>query len=209
VTEVKMKKVDLRKELKHLYNPSAKEVVEVEVPQMCFLMVDGQGDPATSMAYQDAVETLYALSYALKFAIKEEEGVDYAVMPLEGLWWVDEEGATLEDILENRDKWKWTSIIMQPESVTERRVERALASVEKKKDFTALRRVRFEAFHEGRAAQVMHIGPHAEERPTIERVDRFIEERDARMRGKHHEIYLTAPSRTAPKKNETVIRHPF
>jgi hypothetical protein len=203
-----MKQVDLRKELKHLYDPSAKEVVEVEVPQMRFIMVDGMGDPATSVAYQEAIETLYALSYALQFAIKEEEGVDYAVMPLEGLWWVDEEGATLEDILENRDKWKWTSMIMQPEWVTEGRVERALASVEKK-DLPALRRVRFEPFHEGRAAQVMHIGPHTEEKPTIERVDRFIEERGARMRGKHHEIYLTDPSRTAPKDNETVIRHPF
>jgi hypothetical protein len=203
-----MKQVDLRKELKHLYDPSAKEVVEVEVPQMRFIMVDGMGDPATSVAYQEAIETLYALSYALQFAIKEEEGVDYAVMPLEGLWWVDEEGATLKDILENRDKWKWTSMMMQPEWVTEGRVERALASVEKK-DLPALRRVRFEPFHEGRAAQVMHIGPHTEEKPTIERVDRFIEERGARMRGKHHEIYLTDPSRTAPKDNETVIRHPF
>jgi hypothetical protein len=209
VTDAKIKKVDLREELKHLHNPSAKEVVEVEVPQMRFLMVDGQGDPATSVAYQEAVETLYTLSYALKFAIKEAEGVDYAIMPLEGLWWVDEEGAALEDILENRDKWKWTSMIMQPEWVTEGRVERGLASVEKKKGLPTLRRVRFEAFHEGRAAQVMHVGPHTEEKPTIERVERFIEERGARMRGKHHEIYLTDPSRTAPKKNKTVIRHPF
>ena len=209
MTEAKMKQVDLREELKHLYDPSAKEVVEVEVPKMRFLMVDGQGDPTTSVAYQQAIETLYALSHALKFAIKEEEGVDYPVMPLEGLWWVDEEGAALEDILENRDRWKWTSMIMQPGWVTEGRVERALASVEKKKGPPALRRVRFEAFHEGRAAQVMHVGPHAEERPTIERVDHFIEQRGARMRGKHHEIYLTDPSRTAPKKNQTVIRHPF
>src|SRR5215218_1317340 len=109
-----MKKVDLHEELKQLYDPSAKEVVEVEVPEMRFLMVEGQGDPAISVAYQEAVETLYALSYALKFAIKEEEGVDYTLMPLEGLWWVDEEGAALEDILENRDRWKWMSIIMQP-----------------------------------------------------------------------------------------------
>jgi hypothetical protein len=204
-----MKQVDLRKELGHLYDPSAKEVVEVEVPEMRFLMVDGQGDPATSMADQEAIETLYALSYALKFAIKEEEGLDYAVMPLEGLWWVDEEGAALEDILENRDKWKWSSMMMQPEWVTEGRVERALTFVEKKKRPPALRRVRIEPSHEGRAAQVMHIGPHAEERPAIERVDRFIEERGARMRGKHHEIYLTDPSRTPPKMNKTVIRHPF
>jgi hypothetical protein len=86
VTEAKMKKVDLRKEIGHLYNPSAKEVVEVEVPEMRFLAVDGQGDPVTSTAYKEATEVLYALSYALKFAVKKDEGIDYRVMPLEGLW---------------------------------------------------------------------------------------------------------------------------
>jgi hypothetical protein len=202
VTDAKIKKVDLREELKHLHNPSAKEVVEVEVPQMRFLMVDGQGDPATSVAYQEAVETLYALSYALKFAIKEAEGVDYAIMPLEGLWWVDEEGAALEDILENRDKWKWTSMIMQPEWVTEGRVERGLASVEKKKGLPALRRVRFEPLHEGRAAQVMHVGPHTEEKPTIERVERFIEERGERSGAPGCEASTTrstSPTRAVPR----------
>ena len=204
-----VEKVDLRKTMKRLYNPPAKEVVEVEVPEMRFLMVDGEGDPATSEAYKDASEVLYALSYALKFAVKKEEGVDYGVMPLEGLWWADEEGAALEEILKNRDVWKWTAMIMQPEWVTHERFERALASVEEKKGLPALRRVRFEPFREGRAAQVMHVGPYAEERPTIERVDRFIEEQGGRMRGKHHEIYLSNPKRTAPEKNKTIIRHPF
>ena len=209
MTEARAKKVDLRKELRHLYNPSAKKVVEVEVPEMRFLMVDGEGDPNTSAAYKEATEALYALSYALKFAVKKEESVDYTVMPLEGLWWMDEGADALEDILANRDKWKWTSMIMQPEWVTEERVERALASVGKKKELPALTRVRFEPFHEGRAAQVMHIGPYAEEGPTVESVDRYTRERGARRRVKHHEIYLSDPRRIAPESNKTVIRHPF
>ena len=101
-----MEKVDLRKTMKHRYNPPAKEVVEVEVQEMRFLMVDGEGDPATSQAYKDASEVLYALSYALKFAIKKEEGVDYGVMTLEVIWWADEEEGALEEILKNRDVCK-------------------------------------------------------------------------------------------------------
>jgi hypothetical protein len=209
VTEAKMKKVDLRKEIGHLYNPSAKEVVEVEVPEMRFLAVDGQGDPVTSTAYKEATEVLYALSYALKFAVKKDEGIDYRVMPLEGLWWMDEEAPSLDDVVENRDAWKWTSMIMQPEWVTRGYVESALISVGKRKDFPALRRVRFEAFHEGRAAQIRHVGPFSEEGPTVGMVDRFIAKRSAGMRSKHHEIYLNDFRKTAPERHQTIIRHPF
>ena len=85
----KKKKIDYKKELKNLYNASAKKVEIVEVPQMNYLMMDGEGDPNTSQAFQDAVEALFSLSYTLKFMIKKgKEGIDYGVMPLEGLWWV-------------------------------------------------------------------------------------------------------------------------
>ncbi len=209
MTEAETRNVDPRKEAGNLYNPSAKEVVEVDVPEMRFLMVDGQGDPDTSASYKEATEALYALSYSLKFTVKKEESINYRVMPLEGLWWMDEEGFSLEDIMGNRDAWKWTSMIMQPEWVTEERVQNAPASVGKKKDLPALQKVRFEFFHEGRSAQIMHVGPFSEEGPTIEKIDRFIKERGARMRVKHHEIYLTDPRRSAPEKNKTIIRHPF
>lgn len=203
------KKVDPRKEMAHLYNPSPKEIVEVDVPEMRFLMADGEGDPNTSVAYKEAVEALFALSYTLKFAVKREENIDYRVMPLEGLWWMDEEVSGLDDIFENRDAWKWTTMISQPEWVTNERVESAFASVAKKKDPPGLPRVRFESFHEGRAAQIMHIGPFSEERPTVESVDLFLAGRGSTMRGKHHEIYLSDFNRTAPERMKTIIRHPF
>ena len=85
-----MKKIDFKKELKHLYSPSAKEAAIIEVPKMDFLMVDGQGDPNTAQEYKDAIEALYAVSYALKFMIKKGGDVDYVVMPLEGLWWTED-----------------------------------------------------------------------------------------------------------------------
>jgi hypothetical protein len=62
---------------------------------------------------------------------------------------------------------------------------------------------------EGRCAQMLHVGPYADEGPTIERVHGFIERQGGRLRGKHHEIYLGDPRRTAPEKLKTVIRQPF
>lgn len=203
------KEVDLRRELKHLYGPSARVVVEVEVPEMRFLKLDRVGDPNTSETFREAVEGLYAVSYALKFAVKKKEGLDYRVMPLEGLWWTEKGMTDLKEILEDRSAWKWTLLIMQPEWATEERFERVLSSLRQKKDPPALSAMRFEPFSEGRAAQVMHLGPFAEEGPTIERIVRLIEERGGTRRGKHHEIYLSDFRKTAPEKLKTIIRQPF
>jgi hypothetical protein len=210
-----VEKVDWRKTLKHVYGPSAREVVEIEVPEMRFLMVDGKGDPNSAPAFGAATETLYALSYAAKFAVREREGVDYAVSPIEGLWWSAEPGLFgFEDVqawwrtASNRDAWEWTLMIMQPEHVTEELLRDLRAGVEERKGLD-LAGVRFEPFREGLAAQIMHRGPYAEEWPTIEKVHRFIEEQGGRPRGKHHEIYLKNPSRTAPENLRTIIRQPF
>ena len=128
-----MTKIDFKKELKHLYNPSAKKVEIIDVPVMKFLMIDGSGDPNTAQEYKDAVEALFAISYALKFMVKREKEVDYGVLPLEGLWWTDD---MIQFSMENKDVWKWTAMIMQPEYVTEGLVNKSLEQVEKKKKST-------------------------------------------------------------------------
>jgi len=204
-----MAKVDLKKELGHLYKPSAKEVSMVDVPAMQFLMVDGEGDPSISQAFQEAIEALYGLSYTLKFMAKKREGgQDYVVMPLEGLFWVAEglPGLSQE---EAKGDWKWTIMIMQPEWITEEMFGQAREELAYKKDPPALPRVRFEWLHEGLSAQIMHIGPYSAEWPTIEKLHRFIEESGYRLRGKHHEVYLSDPNRTAPERLKTVIRQPM
>jgi len=201
-----MSKVDLKKDLKHLYNPSAKEVSVVDVPPMNFLMIDGAGDPNVSPEYQQAMEALFSLSYALKFMVKKSNGVDYAVMPLEGLWWTDDPG---QFSMSNKGIWKWTAMIMQPEYVTGQVFAAALAEARRKKDLVALDRVRFESYHEGLSAQIMHIGPYAAEEPTIARLHSFIRENGYELSGKHHEIYLSDPRRTAPEKLRTVLRQPI
>ncbi len=202
-----MMKKDYKKELKHLYKASVKKAEIVDIPQMNFLMIDGEGDPNTSQEFQDAVEALYGISYTLKFMIKKGElGIDYGVMPLEGLWWVDDMS---QFSIESKDEWKWTLMIMQPEYVTTELFAEAFEQVKRKKNLIALSKVRFEAFLEGRAVQIMHIGPFSEEGPTIEKVHNFIKENGFKLSGMHHEIYLSDIRRAAPEKWKTIIRQPF
>ena len=135
-----MAKLDLKKEYRHLYNPSSKECSIVDVPELQFLMVDGAGDPNTSVAYTEAVEALYAMSYTLKF-ISKQESVDYTVMPLEGLWWTPN---LAEFSMEDKSAWEWTALMAQPEHITADLVTSAAEEVRRKKNPAALDRVRFE-----------------------------------------------------------------
>jgi hypothetical protein len=202
-----MPKIDLKKELKNLYNPSAKEVVIVDVSRMNFLMIDGAGDPNKAQEFKDAVEALYSVSYALKFMVKKgRTAIDYSVMPLEGLWWVDDMS---KFGMEDKDAWKWTVMIMQPEFVTKDMFKKALEQVGKKKNLLALSKMKFEDFHEGLSAQIMHIGPYSAEGPTIKKLHNFIREKGYELRGRHHEIYLSDPRKSAPKKMKTIIRQPI
>jgi len=199
-----MEKIDFKKEMKHLYQPSAKEVVQVDVPSANYLMIDGEGDPNTSQAYADAIEVLYAVSYAVKFMIKKGAlAIDYGVMPLEGLWWADDMSCFSTA---DKSNWKWTMMIAQPSFVTTEIIELAIAGV--KKNPKAIAKLRLELFSEGKCAQIMHIGPFSEERPTVEKVHLFIDSRSQRI-GKHHEIYLSDIRKAAPSKWKTIIRQPM
>jgi hypothetical protein len=201
-----MSKIDFKKELKHLYRPSSKEFVVVDVPPMNFLMIDGHGDPNTAQEYQDAVETLYAVAYKLKFTSKKELGKDYVVPPLEGLWWAED----MEAFTAARDKsaWDWTMMIMQPEWITQEMVEEAVKQVEKK-GLPALSKLRLETYHEGLAVQILHIGSYDDEAPTIAKMHHeFMPENGYEPTGKHHEIYLSDPRKVAPEKLKTVLRQP-
>jgi hypothetical protein len=202
-----VKKVDLKRELHHLYAPSAKQVTAVDVPTMSFLMVDGKGDPNASQPYADALEALFVVSYALKFAVKKgPPAIDYAVMPLEGLWWAEHMASFVTG---DRSSWQWTMMIMQPDFISCEMVDEAVATVRAKKNPAALPRIRFDSYAEGTAAQIMHVGPFSEEGPTIERVHQFIAESSQERFGKHHEIYLSDMRKADPAKWKTVIRQPM
>lgn len=202
-----METLDWKKELKHLYQPSAKEVVLVDVPAMNYLMVDGKGDPNHSQEYADAITALFSVAYTLKFMVKKGTlAIDYGVMPLESLWWADDMSKfTTED----KSNWLWTAMIAQPPFVTRAMVDTAIAEVAKKKNPASISKLRFEAYTEGSCAQIMHIGPFSEEGPNIIRVHNFIETGGHKRHGKHHEIYLSDIRKADPAKWKTVIRQPM
>jgi hypothetical protein len=204
-----MIKIDLKKQFKQLYSPPTGKISVVDVPAMNFIMIDGSGDPNTSLEYRNAIEALYALSYTLKFMVKKAKEVDYVVPPLEGLWWVDNMS---QFTMTNKGDWKWTAMIMQPEYVSDDLFNRALEQVAKKKDLASLPKARFHSLHEGLSVQTMFIGPYAAEGPTIENLHLYARENGYTFNGvkqKHHEIYLSDPRKSAPEKLKTVIRQPL
>jgi hypothetical protein len=205
-----METLDLRKLHKSLYNPPRDRPVIVDVPKFNFLKLDGRGDPNTAPEYQQAVNALFSLAYSLKFAVKKEQGLNFSVLPLEGLWWAPGAGeVSLTELLKQRADWQWTMMMAQPASVTHGLFIRTQQELAQKKNLPALGHVRLEAMHEGRCAQIMHLGPYAAELATLEILHRFIAESGHEPRGRHHEIYLSDPRRTAPEKLKTVLRQPI
>jgi len=202
-----MSKIDFKKELKHLYKPSAKEFTVVDVPPMQFLMVDGHGDPNTAQEYKDAIEALFPVAYKLKFMSKKELGKDYVVMVLEGLWWAEDMETF---VTREKSAWDWTMIIMQPEWITQEMFAEAVRQVEKGKDLPSLPKLRLETYHEGLSVQIMHVGLYDDEGPTLHRMHHeFVPENGYEMAGKHHEIYLSDVRRVASEKLKTVLRQPI
>jgi len=149
---------------------------------------------------------LFNVAYTLKFIVKKDKVIDYAVMPLEGLWWVDDMTKFSAD---RKGEWKWTAMIMQPKYVTDNDFNLAIEQVKKKKNPAALPKVRFESFKEGLAAQIMYVGPFSAEGPTITKIHTFIQNSGHLLSGKHHEIYLNNPATTAPEKLKTILRQPM
>jgi hypothetical protein len=204
-----MTELDLRKQWKHLYAPSAKKIELVDVPEFKFVMIDGRIEPGeapdTSSGFGEAMAALYGAAYTLKFMskLRKEAPIDYPVMALEGLWWV-EDGQFDITI---KDNWVYTLMIMQPDHITPAMFAEAVAQAAKKRPNPAFARLRLESFCEGLCVQTMHIGPYAAEPATIERMNQWAAENGYRLAGKHHEIYLGDPRRADPEKLKTVLRH--
>lgn len=211
-----MKTLDLKKQFKHLYQPSAKKIEAVQIPKLQFAMADGAIEkgqtPGTSPGFSEAIQALYEISYTLKFMFKKRKtnAIDYPVMALEGLLWLTE-GDVFD--INIKDNWSYTLMIMQPEIITKELCDEAREQVRKKKgDSESLSKLRLAHFEEGLCVQVMHIGPYATEPATMERMREFMKENGLKdnvgPHGKHHEIYLSDPRRAAPDKMKTVLRHP-
>ena len=211
-----MEKLDLKKDLKYLYAPSVKKIEIVDVPPLNFIMIDGAIEPVqapgTSPLFAENMQAIYGAAYTLKFSLKlnKENPLDYPVMALEGLWWIED--GTFD--LQKPGNWKYTVMIMQPDRVTPEIFADVLVQLRKKKgDQPAFARLRLQRFHEGLCVQAMHIGPYATEPETVTKMRYFMEANGCKdlvgLGGKHHEIYLGDPRRADPSKLKTVLRHPI
>ena len=201
-----MQSYDVKRERRHLYAPEPGGFSIVDVPEMAFLVVDGEGDPNTSAAYREAVEALFTTSYAIRAVARETLGRVHTVAPLEGLW----TAADLEAFrTRDKDSWQWTMMINQPDWITAAVVDDAVAAVRRRKPVPALGLVRFERFAEGRSVQVLHVGPYDDEGPVLERLHgEFLPASGLVPRGRHHEVYLSDARRTDPAKLRTILRQP-
>jgi len=199
-------KIDLWAENKELFTPSAKVPSLVKVPAFAYIMVDGSGDPNTSAGFRDAIGALYGAAYTLKFMLKKHSGIDFRVMPLSGRFHTDQ---PLELLPGNKNEWKWTLMIPLPSLVRQADFVKAVAEAGAKKHASpALPLLRREILKEGLCAQILHKGPYADEKPTIEKLHAFIREEGLTFAGSHHEIYLSDPNRSAPEKMKTIVRQP-
>jgi len=196
--------LDLKKELRDLYRAPKGSCRLVDVPELQYLMVDGRGNPVTAAAYQDAMQALYSVAYTAKFRSKAL-GRDFVVMPLEGLWWSQDPAVFAVD---DRDAWHWTMMVLMPDFVESGFFEECIAEAAAKRELSARDLLRLERYAEGMAAQTMHLGPYAEEGPTIAMLHEYMELEGLSFAGKHHEIYLSDPRRTAPERIKTIIRQP-
>lgn len=200
-------KIDFKKEYSELYNPKKNDFTVVKVPKMKYFMIDGKGDPNTSKDYENAIQALYSVSYTLKFMSKNELGKDYTVPPLEGLWWA--KNMKDFDTGGNKNNWLWTAMIMIPDWIPAKMIKSAMANAKEKKVDIDFSKVRIEPFAEGPSVQIMYVGPYKDEGPVIaEMHGRFMPMNKLAPNGKHHEIYMSDPRKTAPSKLRTIIRQP-
>lgn len=202
-----MEKLDYKKEYKDLYLPP-KKPVRIQVPKIQYLMIDGQGAPEGE-SYQEAIALLYSVAFTIKMSKmsgSQPEGYfDYVVPPLEGLWNCSEKGYDPD-----RNQWKWTSLLRQPEFVTQEVFRQAADQAAKKKPELDYARLRLETYDEGLCVQMLHTGPYSREQETIDTLAAFLEKEGlAYDHGRrHHEIYLSDPRRCAPERLKTVLRLP-
>jgi hypothetical protein len=206
-----MKTLDLRKKLKRFYLPSARAVEVVDVPRFKFIMLDGViaagRKPGTSREFQNDIAAMYGLAYTLKFAskLRKTNPIDYPVMALEGLWWTEGKGFNFD----RKRPWKYRLMILVPDHIDAAMFRAARRQLEEKRANPALARARLASFKEGLCMQTLHVGPYADEPKTVARMLEFAKENGYSLRGRHHEIYLGDPRRSAPERLKTVLRLPI
>lgn len=181
-------KLDLAKSDKQYYTAPTDPVLRT-FEGYDYAAITGKGAP-TGPEYTEAVALLYRSAYRAK-KLAKADGRDFVVPKLEGLWWVESDEPPLSV---PREEWHWTMMIRMPEGVTAAMIGEGP--------------VRFERLVEGEAVQALHVGPYATEPETLARMEAFMAAEGLAVSGRHHEIYLTDPRKSAGDRTRTILRHP-
>lgn len=201
-----MEKIDFKKQFSDFYSQRKNKITILDVPVFNYLSIEGKGEP-DSQLFLEAMEALYSVSYKLKFRIKESiNPKNYTVMPLEGQWWAKNPNDFVNNKKEN---WQWNLMIMQPNFINNELIEETKEIIKSKKTLPALEKLKFETIQDGTSAQILHIGPYSEEGPTLVKLHDYFKNKNYTFNGRHREIYIGDPRKSAPERLRTIIRQPI
>lgn len=210
-----MNKIDYKKVYKDLYMPKATPML-IEVPPIQYVVVEGHGDPNTSLEYKQAIELLYGLSYTIKMSkmndYKPKDYFEYVVPPLEGLWY-GEEGYFNGLNITDKNLFYWKSMIRLPEFVDENIFKEMKDILALKKPNIDINKLQYITLDEGLCVQIMHKGSYDQEVNSIIKMNEYIKVNHLicdidDINRFHHEIYLSDPRKSKVENLKTVIRHP-
>lgn len=204
-----MEKLDLVKKYRTYYNAKTSPEL-VEIGPAKYISILGKGDPAAK-PFADKIEALYPTAYAIKFAFKEQ-GMDFAVPKLEGLWWFDTrrfpEKSITTSVEVPREEWEYRLLIRMPDYVMKDHVDEAKQTVIEKKKVVMAAEIEYFELHEGMVVQMLHVGPFSSEHESLAKIQTFSREKSLVQAGLHHEIYLSDFRKTKPEKLKTILREP-
>ncbi len=205
--------MEWRKQYKELYLPKQSPIL-IELEPMQYITVSGEGSP-DSKTFQNCVEALYALSYAIKMAprkgIQIEGYEEYTVFPLEGVWNLNEEGKQryTRGVSSNdlREYFIFTLMIRQPDFVTPELFRELQKMTYQKKKSESILQANFQITHEPLSCQMMHIGPYKDEPESFRMMEEYVLQQGYQRSAKYHkEIYISDPRKVSPDKMKTVLR---
>lgn len=195
--------------LKTLSTGVKRDVEEIRIPSVQIVAMSGN-EPPSSLQYQNAIAVLYGVAYGVKMGLKFKKlprpkgYFDFRIGALGTLWW----SITGPLDIANPATLRWQAYLLLPSFVSKKLVDTARAAARDRHPELPFDTATLTTLNEGHCVQVLHVGPYNQEEPSVQKLHDYMSEHGLALNGKHHEVYISDPRRTAPAKLKTVIRFP-